>query len=64
MYLCICNEITEKDLEEYPELAELIGTCCGKCISDGADTGFDGASEQSMDSSNDHVTVTKDNCKR
>ena len=36
-YICICNNITEKDLERDPGLICLIGTTCGKCVSDGGD---------------------------
>ena len=32
MYLCICNNISEKDLLEEPFLVNKIGTGCGKCI--------------------------------
>lgn len=32
MYLCICNNISEKDLLEEPFLVNKIGTVCGKCI--------------------------------
>lgn len=35
VYLCICNEITEQDIKDNPELINLIGTECGKCISAG-----------------------------
>lgn len=31
MYLCICNNVKEGEIEKY----HLIGTNCGKCISDG-----------------------------
>lgn len=34
MYLCICNNISEKDLLKEPFLINKIGTCCGKCIED------------------------------
>ena len=50
MYLCICNKITEKDLDNDPRLAKLIGSCCGKCISDGAEIGFDRVDEIVVDS--------------
>lgn len=33
MYLCICNNVREGDTEKY----HLIGTNCGKCISDGGE---------------------------
>lgn len=32
MYLCICNNISEKDLLEEPFLINKIGSSCGKCI--------------------------------
>ena len=32
MYVCICNAITEKDIEEDPRLKELVGSVCGKCL--------------------------------
>ena len=31
MYVCICNNITEKDLETNPHLRQLVGTQCGRC---------------------------------
>jgi bacterioferritin-associated ferredoxin len=34
MYLCICCDITNKDIEENPELEELIGSVCGRCLED------------------------------
>ena len=34
MYVCVCNNITEQDLERDPELKKLLGTECGKCIGD------------------------------
>jgi len=37
MYICICNEIKETDQSKY----HLIGTKCGKCVSDGDDQVFD-----------------------
>jgi bacterioferritin-associated ferredoxin len=37
MFICICNEITERDLEKDPGLISKIGTECGKCLSDGAE---------------------------
>lgn len=57
MYLCICCDITEKDIEKDPTLALYIGSVCGACISDGPDTGFDGANEHLMDNSIDHDTI-------
>jgi hypothetical protein len=50
MYICICNEITEDDLLETPELIEVIGTQCGKCKEErdfpmtGTESWADGAS--------------------
>jgi len=35
MYLCICNAITEKMLEENSFLLHKIGSTCGKCIEGG-----------------------------
>ena len=32
MYICICNAITEKQLQENSFLLEVIGNKCGKCI--------------------------------
>jgi bacterioferritin-associated ferredoxin len=32
MILCICNNIREQDVKSQPELAKLIGSCCGRCI--------------------------------
>jgi len=32
MYICICNAITENDVKENPELNNLVGTICGKCL--------------------------------
>ena len=32
MYICICNAITENDVKENPELNNLVGTVCGKCL--------------------------------
>jgi bacterioferritin-associated ferredoxin len=32
MILCICNNIREQDIKSHPELANLIGSCCGKCV--------------------------------
>lgn len=57
MYVCICNKITQTDLDKNPLLAKVVGTHCGKCTSDGADIGFDGVKESSMDNSLDSVTV-------
>lgn len=49
MYLCICCSITDNDVKEKPELANLIGSVCGGCISDGGDLAFDGAYENLID---------------
>lgn len=35
MYVCICNAITEKMLEENSFLLAKIGSQCGKCIENG-----------------------------
>jgi len=35
MYLCICNAITEKMLQENSFLMSKIGSKCGKCIESG-----------------------------
>jgi len=32
MYVCICNNISTKDLEKDPSLIDKVGTKCGKCI--------------------------------
>ena len=32
MYVCICNEITEKDIKDKPYLLKIVGNQCGKCI--------------------------------
>jgi hypothetical protein len=57
MYLCICSNITEKDLKNNPELAKYIGSVCGACLSDGPAYGFDVAGEQLVDNSDDHDTI-------
>ena len=31
MYICVCNEITEQDLIDDPELWDQCGTQCGTC---------------------------------
>ena len=38
MILCICNNIREQDIKRQPELAKLIGSCCGRCLLDQANT--------------------------
>jgi len=35
MYLCVCNAITEKMLDENHFLLEKIGSKCGKCLVEG-----------------------------
>ena len=35
MYVCLCNAITEKMLEENSFLLAKIGSQCGKCIENG-----------------------------
>lgn len=57
MYLCICCNITESDVEKDPTLKNYIGSVCGACIPDGPDIGFDGAYEQFSDSADDHDTI-------
>lgn len=32
MYVCICNAITEKMLDDEPFLINKVGTKCGKCL--------------------------------
>ena len=32
MYVCICNNISSKDLEKDPSLIDKVGSKCGKCI--------------------------------
>jgi len=32
MYVCICNNISTKDLERDPSLIDKVGSKCGKCI--------------------------------
>lgn len=32
MIICICNNISEDDIEDNPELIEECGTGCGKCL--------------------------------
>ncbi len=32
MYICVCNAITEKQLQENSFLLEVLGNKCGKCI--------------------------------
>ena len=32
MIICVCNNITENDLATNPELAVLVGDCCGTCV--------------------------------
>jgi bacterioferritin-associated ferredoxin len=32
MYVCICNAITESDIEKDPKLKERVGSICGKCL--------------------------------
>jgi len=57
MYLCICCDITQKDLDKNPEFKKLIGSVCGKCISDGGDPDFDRACEDSTDNPPDTVSI-------
>ena len=32
MYICICNGITQKMLQDDPELIKKLGSNCGKCL--------------------------------
>ena len=32
MYVCICNAITEKDIEKDPKLKERVWSVCGRCL--------------------------------
>jgi hypothetical protein len=32
--LCICNNIREQDVKKQPELINLVGSCCGRCLLD------------------------------
>lgn len=32
MYICVCNQITDQDLKNNPELIDACGTDCGTCI--------------------------------
>jgi hypothetical protein len=65
MYLCICNEITESDIDKDPSMLLLMGTGCGKCVSDGGvpeiDLGqkIDGQCGVATDRNSDE---TKDKC--
>jgi bacterioferritin-associated ferredoxin len=34
MYVCICNAITEKMLQENDYYYHLVGSKCGKCVED------------------------------
>ena len=49
MYICICNRVTDKDVEDDPGLKDLVGTNCGMCISDGGDR-FRQGHEETVDS--------------
>lgn len=57
MYLCICCNITQKDIEEKPELKHYIGSVCGACLNFGPDRGFDVIDERLTDDSLDHDTI-------
>jgi len=37
MYICVCNAITEKQLQENSFLLEVLGNKCGKCIEEEID---------------------------
>jgi len=32
MIVCICNNLTEKDIAADASLIVLVGNCCGKCV--------------------------------
>ena len=32
MIVCVCNNISEKDLVKNPELIQVVGSKCGVCI--------------------------------
>lgn len=32
MIICICNNIRSQDLKDNPELKDMIGSVCGKCL--------------------------------
>lgn len=34
MIVCVCNNISEKDLKKNPELINVVGSKCGVCIRD------------------------------
>jgi len=34
MIVCVCNNISEKDLEKNPELINIVGSKCGICVRD------------------------------
>ena len=40
MIICVCNNITEKDIENNPELRLAVGTCCGQCVAQATLTEF------------------------
>lgn len=37
MIICICNNISERDIEENPELSSMVGNCCGGCVAQEGD---------------------------
>jgi len=57
MYICICCNITEKDVEKNPELLNLVGSVCGSCI----DVGGERISTRLLKASGQ---PNKDKCKR
>ena len=57
MYLCICNKVTEKDLKEYPQLLDIIGSKCGKCIFDGGEVVSTNRIESINESPFDNVII-------
>jgi bacterioferritin-associated ferredoxin len=51
MILCICNNIRDTDIKNNPEIASLIGSCCGRCLIDttaAANTRFIDATKSSV----------------
>lgn len=57
MYICICCNITENDIEDNSELLNLVGSVCGTCIFEGDDKASTGLSKASGQ-------LNKDKCKR
>lgn len=57
MIICICNNISQKDLDENPLLAQVIGSYCGKCIFEGGEVVSTNRSESIKDSPIDTVSI-------